>query len=190
MPEMSRGPNCRTKRFLEAVRTGRVKDAVEEAIRHYVRDVYRFIRAMVSDPFIVEDLVQETFLEAFRSAPRFRGSSKLRTWLLGIARHIALRSIEQERARKTTSLEAARDMMATEQSPEQSPQSQELIRSAWSLVTTLPPRDRELIVLFYGHGLTYGEIADLTRRREGALRVAIFRALSKLRALTGGEEET
>jgi RNA polymerase sigma-70 factor, ECF subfamily len=47
-------------------------------------DVYRFVvRLARSD--IAEDLAQQTFLEAYRSAPRFRGDSAVKTWLFGIA---------------------------------------------------------------------------------------------------------
>ncbi|HEU0035400.1 MAG TPA: RNA polymerase sigma factor [Kofleriaceae bacterium] len=53
------------------------------------RDVYRFVARLAGahDPS-VDDLVQSTFLEAHRSAPRFRGDSAVKTWLFGIAANL------------------------------------------------------------------------------------------------------
>jgi RNA polymerase sigma-70 factor (ECF subfamily) len=47
-------------------------------------DVFRFV-ARLARGDITEDLAQQTFLEAYRSAPRFRGDSAVKTWLFGIA---------------------------------------------------------------------------------------------------------
>ena len=47
-------------------------------------DVYRFVVRLARTD-IAEDLAQQTFLEAYRSAPRFRGDSAVKTWLFGIA---------------------------------------------------------------------------------------------------------
>lgn len=49
--------------------------------------LYRFALVRVKDPTAVEDLVQETFLAALRSAATFRGSSSEQTWLIGILKH-------------------------------------------------------------------------------------------------------
>jgi RNA polymerase sigma-70 factor (ECF subfamily) len=49
--------------------------------------LYRYALARVGRPDVAEDLVQETFVAALRSAERFRGESSERTWLIGILRH-------------------------------------------------------------------------------------------------------
>jgi RNA polymerase sigma-70 factor (ECF subfamily) len=49
--------------------------------------VYRFLHHRLDRREVLDDLVQETFLAAWRSLDRFRGESEVRTWLLGIARH-------------------------------------------------------------------------------------------------------
>jgi RNA polymerase sigma-70 factor (ECF subfamily) len=70
-------------------------------------DVYRFV-ARMSRSDVADDLAQQTFLEAYRSAPRFRGESAVKTWLFGIAvnqvRHF-FRS-EQRRANANANLAA------------------------------------------------------------------------------------
>src|SRR5580698_3480500 len=57
--------------------------------RHQVR-VYRFILRLVRNPATAEELVSEVFLEVWRQAGKFEGRSKARTWMLGMARLMAL----------------------------------------------------------------------------------------------------
>jgi RNA polymerase sigma-70 factor (ECF subfamily) len=61
------------------------------------RDVVRFVGHLVRrDNAIVEDLLQMTFLEAYRSAPRFRGDSSVKTWLFGIAANLVRTHVRGE----------------------------------------------------------------------------------------------
>jgi RNA polymerase sigma-70 factor, ECF subfamily len=53
----------------------------------FQRDVYRFVARLASSSD-AEDFVQMTFLEAYRSAPRFRGDAAVKTWLFGIAANL------------------------------------------------------------------------------------------------------
>lgn len=62
----------------------------------YQRDVHRFVARLAAD---AEDVVQMTFLEAHRSAPRFRGESAVKTWLFGIAANL-VRTQHRGSARK------------------------------------------------------------------------------------------
>lgn len=58
--------------------------------RHEAR-LFRFVRALTRDPAVAEDVLQETFLAAWRAAADFRGGGSAVPWLLTIARHQALR---------------------------------------------------------------------------------------------------
>lgn len=85
------------------------------------RDVYRFIGHLArNDKALVDDLMQQTFLEAYRSAPRFRGTSTLKTWLFGIAANLVRNHFRGEQrsraaAAKLETIEAAMPPSATEQ---------------------------------------------------------------------------
>jgi len=65
-----------------------------EAVRRHVYENQDFIRSVLhrytEDEETARDLVQETFFQALRSLPSFRGESKLSTWLYSIARNVAL----------------------------------------------------------------------------------------------------
>jgi len=71
------------------------------------RDVYRFV-ARLARPDDADDFVQMTFLEAHRSAARFRGDAQVKTWLFGIAANLVRNHFrgEQRKQRAHDSLEA------------------------------------------------------------------------------------
>jgi RNA polymerase sigma-70 factor (ECF subfamily) len=63
--------------------------------------VYRFAsRLAMTDELARDDLVQATFLEVQRAAPSFRGTSSVKTWILGIAANIARHTLRAERRRR------------------------------------------------------------------------------------------
>jgi RNA polymerase sigma factor (sigma-70 family) len=64
------------------------RKATAEFVARFADPVHSFVRwRLAPSAEAVEDIVQEVFLEAWRSLPRYRGDSGLRTWILGIARH-------------------------------------------------------------------------------------------------------
>jgi len=63
--------------------------------------VYRFAaRLAMTDDLARDDLVQATFLEVRRAAPAFRGTSSVKTWILGISANIARHTLRAERRRR------------------------------------------------------------------------------------------
>jgi RNA polymerase sigma-70 factor (ECF subfamily) len=74
-----------------SVLRNREPDAIERWVYGNRRIVYRLLLKMVKDTDVAEELLQETFYQALRSINRFRGDSKVSTWLCSIARNLAFR---------------------------------------------------------------------------------------------------
>ena len=72
--------------------------------------LHHFIRIRIGDAFEASDILQETFLEVWRNAVRFRGASAPRTWLYGIARNKAVDRLR--RSRRTTLRDLPDDTIA------------------------------------------------------------------------------
>jgi RNA polymerase sigma-70 factor (ECF subfamily) len=72
-------------------------DAFEELVEKYEGRVYRHLRKMVKDNSLAEDMLQETFLNAYRGLSRFEGSSSFSTWLFRIATNVALMYLRKNR---------------------------------------------------------------------------------------------
>ena len=75
--------------------------------RHQVK-VYRFALRIVRDAALAEDVVSETFFDAWRQAGRYEGRAAVSTWLIGIARHRALTAASR-RPTESLDCEAARN---------------------------------------------------------------------------------
>ena len=88
---------------------------IGELYEQNAQAVYRYIRSRGFDEDTAADLMQETFLAAWRQQQRFEGASRPLTWLIGIARHKLAdetRRRERERARPVPAGESAEDFAA------------------------------------------------------------------------------
>src|SRR5204862_7412080 len=78
------------------------QEAFAQILRAHQASIGGYLSRYVRSDDLVDDLAQETFIAAHRSLAAYRHEASLRTWLLGIARKIALRYLEDLRKRGTT----------------------------------------------------------------------------------------
>lgn len=136
--------------------------------------VYRYIRSRGFDEDTAADLMQETFLAAWRQQQRFAGASRPLTWLIGIARHKLAdetRRRERERAKPVPAAESAEDFA-------DAADSRILLESA---MASLSPEQRELLTLVLVVGLTYAEAAAVLEVAEGTVKSRMSRIRAALR---------
>lgn len=151
--------------------------------------VYALALRITRTPADAEEVTQEVFLQAWRSAARFdadRGS--LAAWLLVMARTRALDRLRREKRRPAESTEPS----AFERIPNASPgvdviavTNQEAARTRAALAA-LPREQREAVELAYFEGLTHSEIAARTAQPLGTVKTRIRSAMQQLRAALGG----
>src|SRR5689334_8327217 len=147
--------------------------------------IYNFFRYRVGDGAVAEDLTSHTFEKAWAARHRYRRNlASFSTWLMTIARNLA--TDHYRRRRELVSLEAVQELAAGE-TPDDALARREDFRKLSRLLADLPERDRELIALKYGAGLTNRGIARLTHLTETNVGSILHRAVQKLRA--GWEHE-
>jgi RNA polymerase sigma-70 factor (ECF subfamily) len=158
--------------------------AFEALYTRYRVRLYNFIRRFIGDQSTTEDIFQETFLRAYRERHRYTPGTALSTWLYTIARNLCLHEIEKRSRRQSRSNN--REHTATLQTtPTEDPlarleatETAEIIAKA---VALLPPAEREVLILARYEGLPHSQIAAISGKSEGAVRVALSRALTALR---------
>jgi RNA polymerase sigma-70 factor (ECF subfamily) len=147
------------------------------------RDVHRML-VHLSGPGEAEDLTQETFLRAMRGLRQFAGRSSARTWLLAIARRVAVDHVRAVvRRPRTASLEdwqGAADATGAGQGSRF--EDGVLLRH---LVADLPPDRREAFVATQVLGLSYAEAAEVCGCPIGTIRSRVARAREELTAALG-----
>lgn len=137
-----------------------------------------------------EDAVQEAFVKAFRSLPRFRQGAAFRPWLFTIvaneARNRRRSAGRRERlAVRAGALEPAGDPGA---SPEDEALAAERRRQLAAAIEKLGDRDREVIACRWFAGLTEAEMAVVLSCRPGTVKSRLSRAHERLRAALPAEE--
>ena len=147
--------------------------ALAAAIRTAQPDVRRFLRALV-DPAELDDVVQETFVRAYRALPRFRADASGRTWLLAIARRAAADTTRTLSRRRRTQLRAEQITPATAAGPGGE------AHALGELVAALEPERRDAFVLTQIVGCAYDEAARICGVPIGTIRSRVARAREQL----------
>jgi RNA polymerase sigma-70 factor (ECF subfamily) len=142
--------------------------------------VYNFFRYRVGSGPTAEDLTSQTFEKAWAARHRYRRDlAGFSTWLMTIARNVA--TDHWRRRREHAPLEAAGELSGGEE-PHEGLERREMFGRLLHLLAELPERDRELISLKYGAGLTNRAIAKQLRLTETNVGTMLHRAVQKLRA--------
>jgi RNA polymerase sigma-70 factor (ECF subfamily) len=161
--------------------------AVEEAVdwdavyREELPRVYNFHRYRVFDRAAAEDLTSSTFEKAWRARHRYRKDrASVSTWLLSIARNVAIDHLRRARTRPEVPL--ADETVSDDVTPEDEAALREEQGRLATLLAGLTPRERELIALKYGAGATNRAIAKVTGLSESNVGTILHRTVAALRA--------
>ena len=170
-------------------------DAFESLVVRHRAAVYRYARSLADQPGEAEDVLQETFLAAWRGAGGFAGRSSVRTWLLVIARNRALRSRERAAARPEDGGESLVELGVRagfgSEDPERIALGAERREVLGEALASLGPEDREIIVLRDLEAIPGEECAEALGLTVPAMKSRLHRARLRLvaavhRAVGGG----
>lgn len=128
----------------------------------------------------LDDLVQDAFLEVFRSLASFRGDSSLRTWMDRCAVRVAYAFFA--RKARAPLLESLSDAPNSGPDAEQHALLREATRRLYTELERLEPRQRLAFTLFAIEGRSMREVADITSSTQVATRVRVWRARQALEA--------
>jgi RNA polymerase sigma-70 factor (ECF subfamily) len=150
-------------------------------VERHAEPVARFLAAAGADAGEVEDLVQETFIRAFRSVDGWRGEAAFRSWLFTIASNL-LR--DQYRRRKGKTMVSLEDHpLAASDDPAARLEGREAGRRLQRGLDTLPRLQREVFLLRAQQGLDYNSIAAALSTTPGSARVHYHHAVKRLKEL-------
>ena len=161
------------------------KQAFGILVEKYHKKLYRLLSRMVRDQSEIEDIVQDSFIKAYRAINNFRGDSAFYTWLYRIGvntaknhlmalgrRPKAMNDVELE---EIENFEEAGDLRSYE-TPESVMMTKEIAATVNETIEHLPEELRSAITLREMDGLSYEEIAEIMDCPIGTVRSRIFRA--------------
>jgi RNA polymerase sigma-70 factor, ECF subfamily len=137
------------------------REALGEFYRRYRMDVTRNLtRVLGPGRGDLEDVLQDVFIEAFRSIGRFRGDSKLSTWLYRVCINVALQRLrKRKRLAEVPSDEVAESV--SEETPERGLDNRRRIDAVYRILDHLSPKKRVVFVLHEIEGREPKEIAGI-----------------------------
>jgi RNA polymerase sigma-70 factor (ECF subfamily) len=163
-------------------------DDFESIYEVEVPRIYHFFCYRFGEGSLAEDLTATTFEKAWRGRGRFRQQASFSTWLFTIARHVAVDYSRKHRHYAEVSLEEADDQPDSAILEEQVEKRADFAQLS-VLLARLADRDRELVALKYGGGLTNRAIAQLTGLTESNVAVILHRTIQTLRSAWEAKNE-
>ncbi|MEP7133224.1 MAG: sigma-70 family RNA polymerase sigma factor [Acidobacteriota bacterium] len=158
------------------------REAFREIVESHSRHVFGLAFRMTGNEEDAEDVVQETFLKAYRGLARFEGSSEVSTWLHRIAANCAVDLLRRRRIGFSEAARADTDLLTDSRSgPEAAALGSEIDRRLQASLGRLSAMERAAFTLRHFEGRSIREIAGVLGVRAGAAKNCVFRAVAKLR---------
>ncbi|MCG2626556.1 sigma-70 family RNA polymerase sigma factor [Bradyrhizobium sp. WYCCWR 13023] len=146
--------------------------------RHRKR-VSQFIRCLVRNPAIVDDLVNQVFLDVWRSANMFEGRARVSTWLLSIARFKAINS-RRERTHEKIDQDETLGIIDDGDTPDVALDRKETEGLLRACIDELSPAHREIIDLYYYRENSTAEVSEIIGIPQATVKSRIFYARKQL----------
>ena len=154
--------------------------AFRRLVEIYSDRLHRFILRQVRRPAVAEELLQETFLRAYRAAPRYETRAPLSSWLFRIAANLCLNEAAAARSRHEVLVEAP-EPDATAPSPAEQLAQKEVSAAIETALAALPPQQRAAVQLARFEQMSYAEIGEVLGVSPAAVDGLLQRARQTLR---------
>jgi RNA polymerase sigma-70 factor (ECF subfamily) len=168
--------------LVERMRTGD-SDAFEEFFTTYRRPVYITALAITRDPFVAEEVLQDCFVKAYRARHRLRTDRSPLPWLHRVTTNLCYTRIARRRMIIEPITELIGNLVADLTSrPDQVAESREIIEVLQRAIDTLPPKQQTAVILYYLHGYSLAEAAEIADCNVGTMKSRVHYALKALRS--------
>lgn len=148
--------------------------------------VHRMARSIIGDAGSVEEVAQDVFVALWKNPERFDAArAGLGTYLVAMARNKAIDRLRSHHARSRAT-DSLVEHTRTRGTANRAEHDVELRSSLVPLIETLPPMQREALVLAYFGGRTYKQVADELRIPEGTAKTRLRQALTTMRGALEG----
>jgi RNA polymerase sigma-70 factor (ECF subfamily) len=161
-------------------------EAFQVLVERHSRSIFRLAYRLTGNEQDAEDVVQESFLRAYRQLGRFESRANFGTWLYRIVANCSVDLMRSKQARhdqlRRDSLDDAMELPAADApGPERMAQSAEIQRRVQAALEALSPLERAAFTLRHYEGRSIEEISSALGLRTSAAKHSVFRAVKKLR---------
>ena len=161
-------------------------EAFNELVNRHHTKIYGLAYRMLGNAEDAEDATQETFLEAYKSIKTFRFQSQFGTWLYRVGMNTCNQYIRKAKSHNRmlnayTEETAAQGMTEEREIPERMAIKTEQRKVIQAAIDRLPPKQREVVTLYYMQHLKYKEIAEVLNCSLGTVASRLNKAMQNLK---------
>jgi RNA polymerase sigma-70 factor (ECF subfamily) len=164
--------------LMEQVRGGKVEKLAVLFERHHTM-LFNFFLRLTGNRAASEDLVQEVFIRILKYRAGYQGESRFVVWMFQIARNAHIDFLRKQKGEVPLDEQFA-ETPGREPRPEESYEADQEAALVRRALDRLPPKKREILVLFRFQNLKLREIAELLDVQVGTVKVQVHRALKDL----------
>lgn len=147
----------------------------------YEKEIHRYAFRMTGNPEDAADVLQETFLRAFKAFAKLPADANHRAWLYRIAHRQALNLFRSEKVRATEPLDDALAVGDANGHPDDLAETRRLAQALGHVIRDLTVRQRSALLLNKYEGLPHREVAAILGCSEETARAQVYQAMKKVR---------
>ena len=151
---------------------------IDDIYKEYAEMVFKFLISICNDEDTAEELTQETFYRAIKSANRYDGTCKVSTWLCQIAKHLWYQEIDKRKRKGTSMLDD--NIVSKKLNPEEELCLKEEKMQLIKAVHILDETAKEIVLLRITGSFSFREIGEVFNKNENWARVNFYRAKQKI----------
>lgn len=156
--------------------------AFRELITLYKERLYWHIRKMVISHDDADDVLQNTFIKVFKNIDKFKGDSKLFSWMYRIATNEAITHLNKNAKRLQTTNEDIQSLAVNNLRSDMYFEGNDIQLKLQKAIATLPQKQQLVFNMKYFEDLKYKDMADILETSEGALKASYHLAVKKIEA--------
>ena len=157
--------------------------AFEEFFNTYKRPVYMTALAITRDPFLAEEVLQDCFVKAYRVRDRLQPDRSPLPWLQRVAINLCYSRFSRRKALAEPITSIISNLVVDlGQRPDQIVESREILEVLQRGIDSLPPKHQTAVILYYLHGYSLAEAAEIAECNVGTMKSRLHYALKALRA--------
>ena len=167
--------------FIEQLQNARTKEqAFKKLVSNYKERLYWHIRKIVISHDDADDVLQNTFIKVYRNIDKFKGDSKLYSWLYRIATNESITHINKNAKRMQISNEEHQKLAIDNLKADVYFEGDEIQLKLQNAIASLPQKQQLVFNMKYFDDLKYKEIAEILETSEGALKASYHIAVKKI----------
>jgi RNA polymerase sigma-70 factor (ECF subfamily) len=169
------------KELVTELQSGQHREAAfRSLISKYKERLYWHIRKIVLDHDDTDDVLQNTFIKVYKNIHRFKGDSKIYTWMYRIATNESLTFIQNKAKMKNISMESARELAISKLESDIYFEGEVIQVKLQKAIGTLPHKQQLIFNMKYYDDMTYQELSEILNTSIGGLKSSYHIAVKKI----------